>query len=699
MDKLVKTGRLVFLAFLLLALVAVYFATLYKLQIVEGDAYYEESQNNIVTTVNVTAARGNIHDRYGRVLVSNRSCSNLYINSDELFEQEDPNAVILELCRTVEACGETYIDEFPVTMTAPFEYTEMTTVQRVCLEGYLENAGLDADASAVELMAWCRDRYDIADTYTSEETRIIAGIRYELNMRYIVKTSDYVFAEDVSIECITSLMESGIPGFTVDTSYVREYNTIYAAQLLGYTGYLDESDYDKYKALGYKLNAKVGKEGAEYAFESYLHGTDGEAKITSTASGTVTSTVYTDEPEPGDQVYLTIDIGMQEAAEQSLSAYITATNEERQKSIDEETAIYGEASTQLITGGAVAVVQVGTGEPLTLASYPSFNPSTMLEDYDELLADETGAPLVNRALSGLYAPGSTFKPCVSIAGLDSGKINTGTTIYDNVTFDKYADAGYAPKCWSTVSHGDCNVTRAICVSCNYFFYQLGDWLGIDAMNKYAKMFGLGESTGIELPENTGHMASPEYKASLYGDDDFDGQWFQGDTLSAAIGQSISQFTPLQIANYIATIADGGKRYSCSLLKSVRSFDYSESVYEREPDVLSEIDTAEENWDAVRLGMWQGANTPEGTGYSVFGNYAYCEVATKTGTAQMGENKTNNAIFVCYAPYDDPEIAVCVVVEKGSAGSAIAEIAKDVLDYYFSFKESTSFTESENTMLK
>ena len=699
MDKLVKTGRLVFLSFLLLALIVVYFATLYKLQIVEGEAYYEASQNNIVTTVNVTAARGNLHDRYGRVLVSNRSCSNLYINTDELFEQEDPNAVILELCRTVLACGDTYIDEFPVTMTAPFEYTEMSSVQRVCLDGYLENAGLSPDASAVELMAWCRDRYKIADTYTSEETRIIAGIRYELNMRYIVKTSDYVFSEDISIDCITALMESGIPGFTVDTSYIREYNTIYAAQLLGYTGYLDETDYDKYKALGYKLNAKVGKEGAEYAFEKYLHGTDGEAKITSTASGTITSTVYTKEPQPGNQTYLTIDIGMQETAEQSLSAFITATNEERREAIAEEMMLYGEAKTQLISGGSVAVVQVGTGEPLTLASYPSFNPSTMLEDYDELLADEVGAPLVNRALSGLYAPGSTFKPCVAIAGLASGKISTGTTIYDNVTFDKYADAGYAPKCWSTISHGDCNVTRAICVSCNYFFYQLGDWLQIDALNKYAKMFGLGEATGIELPENTGHMASPEYKASLYKADDFDGQWFLGDTLSASIGQSVSQFTPLQVANYIATVAGGGKRYSCSILKSVRSFDYSENVYEREPEVLSEIDTAQENWDAVRLGMWQGGNTPEGTGYTVFGNYPYCEVATKTGTAQMGDKKMNNAIFVCYAPYDDPEIAICVVVEKGAAGSAIAEIAKDVLDYYFAFKQSTSFTESENTLLK
>ena len=482
---------------LVLSLTVIYAVNLYRLQIVKGAEYYAQSQNSIVSTNTVIAARGNILDRYGRVLVSNKTCNNIYINADELFEQPDPNAIILELTQAVEDSGNTYIDTLPITKEAPFEYVpNMTDLQKTRLDAYLKANDLPASTTAVELMAFFRDAFDIDNNYTSEQMRAVAGVRYEIKIRYVINTSDYVFAENVSIDLITKLMENNVPGFTVQSSYVREYNTDYAAHLLGYVGMMDEDEYKKYKNNGYPLNAMVGKDGAEQAFESYLHGTDGTAVVTTTKGGTVISTNYTKEPEPGDQVYLTIDLGLQEAAEISLGNFIKETN--AQRLIDNATyEAQGETDKikQQITGGAVVAINIKTGEPLCIASYPTFDLSKLMDNYSELVEDESG-PLFNRALMGAYAPGSTFKPVTAIAALDQKIVATSTTIYDKGIFEKYASpdkGGYAPKCWLYPhgSHGNVNTTKAIEVSCNYYFYTIGDQLGIDKLSSYAFRFGLG----------------------------------------------------------------------------------------------------------------------------------------------------------------------------------------------------------------
>ena len=696
MDKTIKPWRLAVTIILVLSLTVVYLINLYRLQIVEGAEYYAQSQNSIVTTNTVIAARGNILDRYGRVLVSNKVCNNIYINADELFEQPDPNAVILELVQAVKDSGNTYTDTLPITKEAPFEYvSNMTDLQKTRLDAYLEANKLPASTTAVELMAFFRDAFDIDNNYTSEQMREVAGVRYEIKIRYVINTSDYVFAEDVSIDIITKLMENNVPGFTVQSSYVREYNTDYAAHLLGYVGMMDEKEYKEYRNYGYPLNAMVGKEGAENAFESYLHGTDGTARVTTTRGGTIISTIYTKEPEPGNQVYLTIDLGLQEAAEISLSNFIVETNKQRE--IDNETYTAQGLTDEvkdMITGGAVVAINIKTGEPLCIASYPTFNLSTLMENYSDLLKDESG-PLFNRALNGAYAPGSTFKPVTAIAALNEGITTTTRTIYDEGIFMKYADAGYTPTCWLYPhgSHGDVNVTKAIEVSCNYYFYTIGDTLGIDKLSDYAMRFGLGVATGIELNENLGVMATQKYK-----EETTDTPWYIGDTLQAAIGQSYSVFTPLQLANYFATVANNGTRYEAKMLKSVRSYDYSKSVFERKAIVADTVSVDQSYYDAVHQGLYNVANSADGTAYAIFGDYPY-KVAAKTGTAQLGEAVTNNGIFVCYAPYDDPEIAVAVVIEKGGAGSKIAWIAKDVLDYYFNFKNSSVSMETENSLLK
>lgn len=713
MKKLVSSGRLFAFGVLVVTLIVLCVVTLYKLQIIEGAAYYEESQNNQASNQTVTAARGNILDRYGRVLVSNRECYNLKISDTRLFsdEVEDPNAVILEMINMVEAAGETYIDDLPITKEPPFEYTDMTALQRTLLTAYLDSKGLDEDTTAVELMSYFRTRYDIANSYNAEEMRKIASVRYALNVRYSINTNPYVFVEDASIDLISDLM--GVVGnvVEVETSYVREYNTQYAAHILGYVQAMSEEDMEKYRPQdensGYDYDTKVGRDGAEYTFEDWLHGTNGTARVTRTSSGTITSTVYTEDPVPGNHVYLTIDIQLQEAVERILETGIY----ELQLKRDEDNAKYTmegklDEVREDIQGGAIVVVDVKTGEPLAIASYPTFDLSSIIEDYSDLLEAEND-PLFNRALNGAYEPGSTFKPCTAIAGLTENIINTETQIECTGLFTKYADQGYAPACWiytqtdGQLTHGYDNVTEAIKDSCNVFFYTVADNLGIRKLMEYAKNFGLGESTGIELSETTGNMANPDNHLNYDVD-----SWVDGDTVQAGIGQSDSMFTPLQLAEYCAAIANGGTRHSAAILKSVRSYDYSRQLYQKETEALSTVDSADYNWAAVQRGMYLMANditSSSSTVYYALSNYSYngvsLPVAAKTGTSQLGEDKTNNAIFMCYAPFDDPEIAIAIVVERGQSGANLSKMARNVLDAYFSLGTLNTTAEREYSLLK
>lgn len=711
MKKLVSTGRLFAFGLLVVALLALCVGTLYKLQIIEGAAYYEESQNKQGSEQTVTAARGNILDRYGRVLVSNRECYNLKISDKRLFsdEVEDPNAVILQMINMVEAAGDKYTDDLPITKEPPFEYTNMTDIQRMLLNAYLKDKGLDEDTTAVELMSYFRTRYDIAGSYNAEEMRKIASVRYAVNVRYAINTNPYVFVEDASIDLISDLM--GVVGnvVEVETSYIREYNTQYAAHILGYVQAMSDADMEKYRPgkenSTYDYDTKVGKDGVELAFENWLHGTNGKATVERTASGTVTSTIYTEDPVPGNHVYLTIDIQLQEAVERILETGIQTLqlkrDEDNLKAVSEGRT---DDVREDIQGGAIVVVDINTGEPLAIASYPTYNLSTLLEDYDEISSTEYD-PLFNRALLGAYAPGSTFKPCTAIAGLSENIINTETQILCDGVFTKYSDQGYAPECWiytqDHLTHGNDNVTEALKDSCNIFFYTMADNLGIRKLMEYAKDFGLGESTGIELVETTGNMANPDNHLTYDVD-----EWVDGDTVQTGIGQSDSLFTPLQLAEYCAAIANGGTRHSAALLKSVRSFDYSRQLYQKDTEALSTVETADYNWAAVQRGMYLMANDISSSSLTVYyalGNYSYngvsLPVAAKTGTSQLGEDKTNNAIFMCYAPFDDPQIAISIVVERGQSGANLSSMARNVLDAYFGLGDKSSTADSEYTLLK
>ena len=680
MDKPIRPLRLVAMALLLLALLVIFFVAIYKLQIIEGSAYYEESLNSVTTTQRVRAARGNILDRYGRVLVSNTSCNSLKLNRSDLLAQDDPNAAILRMVQLVKDAGDEYHDDLPVTMSPPFEYTEMSDVQKMLLQGYLADAKLPEDASAVELMSVFRQRFQINNNYTAEQMRVIAGIRYALDVRTIVNTADYIFVENASMDLISALMENNLRGFEVTVSYQRQYNTTLAPHILGYVRPMTREQYEVYGKQGYPMDAEVGQEGVERACEEYLHGTDGEAVITKNAAGTITGRTYTTEPIPGNNVSITIDLDLQEAAEKALYNGIMAIRAD------------AEYKPNVATAGAIVAVEVKTGEPLAMASYPTFDLTTLWEgdNYNNL---PNGA-LVNRVTAGLYEPGSTFKPCTAIAALTSGVVSTGEYITCDGPFTRYADTGYTPTCWVYPgAHGADNVTEAIRDSCNIFFYTMGDRMKIQTLDQFAAAFGLGERTGVELPESTGRMASPEAKKELEG-----ASWYAGDSLQAAIGQSVSQFTPLQLAEYCATIANRGTRHSAALLKEVRSYDYSDVLFERTSEVLSTVDVDDSIYDALHYGMW-GVIYDAASTLTDGWLDSNIIVGAKTGTAQRGEGLVNNALFILFAPYENPEIAISIAVEKGGPGATLSPVARQIVDYYFNFHSNLNTVENDYTLLK
>ncbi len=696
MRKLISTGRLAVLGIFVFAVLSIFFVKLYQLQIVDGNRYYEESINSIHSEEDVVAARGNIMDRYGRLLVSNRNCNNLLIDVNKLFysglDDNEINARILQMCQIIDANGDSYNDELPISQDPPWEFEEMSIWQSTLMNGWLEQNDLPLDASAVEVMAMMRTRYGIDGNYSAQDMRIIAAIRYAVNVRYIVPTADYIFAQDVSINTITSLMEADLDGFDVQVSYMREYNTSYAPHILGYTGAMSDTQYKKYSELGYPMNAIVGQAGAEAAFEELLHGTDGKMEVTSTSEGIITGTSYSKMPQPGNNIYLTLDIEMQGVAEAALANYIEDANIQTA----DRNAMYllqgqRDKIKELITGGAIVAVDVNSGEPLCIASYPSFNLETFWDDYATLIEDEAN-PLMNRALQGMYSPGSTFKPCVAITALAEHLVSATEEITCTGLYDKYADAGFVARCSGI--HGPVTVDKAITYSCNYYFFTMGDRAEIDRIDKYAALLGLGESTGIELYEEKGHVASKAYKAELWAGTR-DANWYSADNLLAAIGQSVHGLTPLQLARYAASLANGGKTYSCSILKSASSYDYSESVYEREPEVMSEVKLEQYMWDLIHSGM-RGVVT-EGTAQPQFRDFPY-EVAAKTGTTETNSS-TADAFFICYAPYEDPEIAIAVAVENGSFGANTSLLAQDVLRYFFEFRQATQANERELTYLQ
>ena len=657
------------------AFLVLFFAVLYDAQVVHGSENRARSITSNTASETVTASRGIITDRNGKVLVSNRLAYTLVVDKSSFGKDEAAlNDAIWQLIQLCQEQGVTWNDTLPMTTGSSPQLTSKSLTES--FREYLDGNKLPTDGGSAEVLAAMLKLYEVEDSYTVAQARLIVGVRYELDGR-----SSYTFAEDVSTELLGRITDGKYRGVTIKTAAARVYNTKLAAHILGTVGAIwqeewrsDESTgYVGYADKGYNMNDLVGKDGVEKAFEEYLHGKDGKRLITTDENGKITGELYTREPQPGGTVALTIDIDLQQVVEDTLASTI-------QGMIDKDSNE---------RGGAAAVIQVGTGEVLAMASYPTYDLETFNQDYDELVKDER-LPMFNRATQGVYAPGSTFKLCTSVAALEEGIITPSTIIEDKGIYTYYVDP--QPMCWiwrqAHTTHGRINVSQAIVDSCNYFYYEVGRLTGIKKLDEYATAFGLGQSTGIEIGDVSGVLASPEWAEA------HDREWTDGQTITAAIGQSYNLFTPLQLANYVATLVSGGEHYEAHLLKNVKSYDNSRviDIYGKGP--LNDLNISDSTMAAVTKGMH------DLTYDSLRSAFSRCvvEAGAKTGSAQVGTDIANGT-FVAYAPYDDPEIAIAIVVEKGGSGSLLANAAVDIINAWFTRDGTGTTAAGEDALMR
>lgn len=656
-------------AFLLL-----FAAVLYDAQILHGGENRAKSISSNAASETVTASRGIITDRNGKVLVSNRLAYTLVFDRSGFDDDAALNAAILRLVQLCEETGTGWNDTLPIGRVGNF--LRYSNARSETFDKFIEKNDLTSGASGRQLLSELRELYHVDESLSEREARLIVGVRYELHSR-----DSYTFAEDVSTEVLSLITDGRYEGVTIRTASARVYNTALAAHILGTIGPIwqeewssnEDTGYVGYADKEYSMNDLVGKDGVEKAFESYLRGTDGRRLITTDETGKITGELYTREPQPGGTVALTLDIDLQADVEAALAETISGM-------IDKDSNE---------RGGAAAVVSVGTGEVLALASYPTYDLSTFNEDYDELVNDQR-LPMFNRATQGIYAPGSTFKMVTAVAALESGIITPSSIIQDRGIYTYYKDP--QPMCWiysqTGSTHGRINVSQAITDSCNYFFYEVGRLTGIRTLDSYASQFGLGQSTGIEIGDSSGVLASPEWAES------HDQEWTDGQTITAAIGQSYNLFTPLQLANYVATLVGGGDHYQAHLLKNVKAYDNSRLLYMYDDNPINTVEMSDTTLSAVTRGMHE---------LTVSGSVAYafenCVVSAgaKTGSAQVGTDIANG-VFVAYAPYEKPEIAVAIVIEKGGSGAALANTAVEIINSWFSRAQDGTAI-GENTLLK
>ncbi|MBE7034509.1 MAG: penicillin-binding protein 2 [Ruminococcaceae bacterium] len=665
-QQLKKRCAILYALICLLTVVAV--GRLFYLQIIEGENYRAISDSRLARNIPIKAPRGEILDRFGRPLVTNRegyTVAIAKINDDKAAL----NQVILNMTNLFKAKQLAYEDTFPISQEAPFRFTfdkGDEKANREAIQKFLADHKYPADTTAAGVIEKYKEKYDIADSYTPAEARQIAGVRYEMRNRNFSSNNPYVFATDVDIETITTIKEQRNAYFcvTVYSEPIRQYTDgTLAAHILGRVGIINSEEYAELKDEGYGMNDHLGKQGVEKAFEVYLRGTDGTNSIERKIREGETEVVYSQEPIPGNSVMLTIDKDLQWVAEESLARNIQKIA---------STASYGSGHDAF--AGAAVALDLNSGEVLAMASYPTYEPEFFNRDYNQLLHDERN-PMLNRAINGVYEPGSTFKLCTALAALESDVVEPDefiqtTGVYRFLNHDFMCNIYRS----SGGNHGTINISQAIQHSCNYFFYEMGNRLGIEPIETFAKKLGLGEYTGIELSgeEAKGQVASPALREKNKR------EWYPGDVLQSAIGQSDNLFTPLQLANFVATLANGGTNYEVHLLKAVKSNTEDEIVFENQPKVKNKISISPENREAVLAGMLLA--TSEGTASAAFADFPFT-TGGKTGSAQLAKG-SSNGIYVGYAPYDNPQIAVAIVIQHGGSGGNASYVARDIFWQYF-----------------
>ena len=649
---------------------------LFNLQIVHGEEYLQRANSRLTRETKIRAARGNILDCNGNVLAGNEIKYSLKIYKSKIDEQ-NLNTTILNAIFVLEKNGDKYNDEFPININpVSFKYENQERINK-----WLEENDLADGTTAEQALEYFIDEYSLKQ-YSLEEARKIIAVRYGIDVNGYSSMRGYEISPEVCEKSVAQIeeMNHSFPGINIEYRPIRKYYySSLASHVLGYVGKIGNEEYTQNE--GYELDDYIGKTGIEYVCEKFLKGKDGLKQTDMSIDGTTTGEYITEEAISGSNVMLTIDAKVQQVAEKALKENIEKINN----------GDYGEK--REVYAGSVVVLNVKTGEVISMVSYPDFEPQLFVdgistEKWNEYTVKGRSA-LINRTMQSAYAPGSIFKMVPAIAGLETGKI----TKDEQIECAGIYPGGYKPKCWYYTTygrgHGYLTVSQAIQKSCNCYFYEVGTRIGIDNIEKYATYFGLGQKTNIELPgEISGTLAGKKLYEKL------DEAWYYGNTLSAVIGQAENNFTPIQMARYIAMLTNGGKKLDLTIIKdiinnqgeSIKTEEIKDYINKRlgiEKTSEENLNIQKENLKTVLEGM-QSVTEEGGTAYSVFKDFPI-QVGGKTGSAEAGNDKTN-AWFVGFAPYENPEIAVVVLVENGAHGYYSAEVTKEILEAYFGLNE-------------
>ncbi len=653
---------------------------LFNLQIVNGAEYREQSNTRLSRESKLKAARGQILDKTGNTLVSSDMQFDLELYKTK-SDTETLNNTLFNIITVLEKFQIAYPDSFPVDIT-----TMQYTIEGEGLEKWLKDNDLKPDTTAEQAFYHFKNKYEISQENINDARKIMA-LRYEINQKGYSSTKSILIAKEIPRDAVSEFYESSdkFPGINIVVKPVRTYTSgALASHILGYAGSITQEELESRKDK-YANDDLIGKTGIERVFEEYLKGKDGTKQIDMAVDGTATAEYVTQEATAGSNIVLTIDSNLQEITERALASNI------------EKIKAGGFGKAYNTKGGACVVMDCNTGEVLAMASYPNYDPSLFVKGIStadwNMYANDPLDPLVDKATQVSYSPGSTFKMISAIAGLESGAINTNTRFNDIGVYRKY---GISMNCWYYTDyhtgHGWLNVEGAIEKSCNYFFYETGDRMGIDELAKYARYFGLGGKTGVELPdERAGVLASKE-SASALGY-----PWNPGDTLNAVIGQGYNEFTPIQMAKYISMLANRGKYVDATIIKAIQNSNGTEVPKEEIENFVNqklnyqdtrgeELSIDPNHVNAVLEGMRSVTSDSGGTASNVFRDFGI-PVGGKTGSAETSTDDVN-AWFVGFAPFDNPEIAVVVMVENGGHGNYTAEAVKEIMSEYFGMNVQT-----------
>ncbi len=624
----------------IIALIA-FSARTYFIQVVNSAEYTGKDSHGASSTRTAVlkAPRGEILDCYGREIAINRDGYNIVFN--KAYVGDNINDTILTLIKLCKEYDCEWVDELPLSAKKPYSFKNDESLDKM-----LSTLKLAHYATAENCFDAMVKEYEL-EGYSKSEQRKIMGVRYSMQISDFSISYPFTFAEDIPTDLMRKVSECSyaLSGVTVDVVPFREYvDTTLAVNLIGTVGPIFEEDWQEYKEKGYSYNDKVGKSGIEKWAEEYLRGIDGEITYYLDAKGDIISTEVTKEPISGKTVMLSLDKNLQRKAQDSLK--------ERVQNLQNQGG-------SCKAGSAVAI-DIHTGKVLAAANYPTYDSATMNKNYNKLQSDPA-KPLTNRAFQGVYPIGSTIKPAVAVAAIENNHYSSGETVNCVQTYKFFDD--YTPKCMHY--HGPMALNGALAKSCNYFFFEMGRRIGATTLTSYYKQFGLGVKTGIEVDDSRGILLDPE--------NDNVG----GTTLQISIGQ-MNAFTPLQAANYVATLANGGTHYRASLIDKIVSYDIGEVYKAVEPEVVNTIKIKEKTLDAVKEGML--SVTEDGTGRAALGDYPI-KVGGKTGTSQVN-GAADHSVFIAFAPFDNPEIAISVVLENGDSGFSAGSVVRDMLDAYF-----------------